>query len=151
MIGFIEAIRNAFAQYASVRGRASRAEYWWWVLFNALIQLLLGDSALAGLAVLALLLPSITVMVRRLHDLDRSAWFLLVALIPAVGLIILVVVLALPGTTGSNRYGAPRMPDPARSNASGGSWASEGPGGTEGNAGPWSGGWDAPPPPPPTR
>ncbi len=142
MIGFVEAIRNGFEQYASARGRASRAEYWWWVLFNGIVQLLLGEGLLGILAVVVLIVPSITVLVRRLHDLDRSAWSLLVALIPAVGLIVLVVMLALPGTAGSNRYGPPRAPasapsDPWRSRESGG------PG--------QSGGWDSPPPPPPAR
>ena len=110
MIGFVEAIRNSFEQYATVRGRASRAEYWWWVLFNAIIQLLLGDGVLGTFVALALLVPSVAVLIRRLHDLDRSAWFLLVVLIPVAGLLFLVAVLTLPGTIGSNRYGAPRMP-----------------------------------------
>ena len=154
MIGFVEAIRNGFEQYASARGRASRAEYWWWVLFNGIVQLLLGESLLGVLAVFALIVPSIAVLVRRLHDLDRSAWFLLVALIPAVGLIVLVVMLALPGTAGSNRYGPPRAPASAPS----GPWQSGGPGGpgwSGGPAGPGGlggpSGWDSPPPPPPTR
>jgi uncharacterized membrane protein YhaH (DUF805 family) len=142
MIGLGEAIRNGFEQYASARGRASRAEYWWWVLFTGVVQLLLGEGLLGTLAVLALIVPSIAVLVRRLHDLDRSAWFLLVALIPAVGLIVLVVVLALPGTAGSNRYGPPRAPASAPSDP----WRSGGSGGLGG-----SGGWDSPPPPPHTR
>jgi uncharacterized membrane protein YhaH (DUF805 family) len=160
MIGPVEAVRNAFQQYASARGRASRAEYWWWVLFNAAIQLLLGDGPLAALAVLALIVPSIAVLVRRLHDLDRSAWSLLVALIPAVGLVILVVALALPGTSGSNRYGPPRAPAappsepwrPGGPAGPGGPGGQAGPGGPGGQAGPGGpGGWDSPPPPPAGR
>jgi len=116
MIGFVEAVRNGFEQYLSVRGRASRAEYWWWVLFNAIVQLLLGDSRLGPLALFVLLVPGVTVLVRRLHDMDRSAWFLLVALIPVVGLIVLLIIVALPGTPASNTYGPPRAPSggPAR-------------------------------------
>jgi len=115
MIGFVEAIRNGFTQYASARGRASRAEYWWWVLFNAVVQLLLGDGLLGVLLVLVLVVPSVTVLVRRLHDRELSAWFLLVALIPAVGLLILLATLLLPGTPTSNRYGPPRVPTVAPS------------------------------------
>jgi len=141
MIGFVEAIRNGFEQYASARGRASRAEYWWWVLFNAVVQLLLGDSLLGAIAVVGLIVPSIAVLLRRLHDSDRSGWFLLIVLIPAIGFLILIAVLARPGTPGSNRYGAPRVPAAPSSNP----WQS---GGSD-PAGGTSGGWDAPPPPAP--
>ncbi len=168
MIGLQEAIRNSLRQYASASGRASRAEFWWWWGALLLLQALFGERPLGAVASLALLLPSITVLVRRLHDLDRSGWFAFVALIPGVGLLILLVVLALPGTDGSNRYGAPRTPavppqDPWRN-----PWQNPGASGDVGGSGLGSpgtpggnwddtprgsgGGWDVPPPPlPPTR
>ena len=145
MIGVVEALRSGIQQYASASGRATRAEFWWWAAFYLLLQALLGDSTLGVLAVLGLLLPTITVLIRRLHDTDRSGWFAFIGFIPAVGAIILLVLLALPGTAGSNRYGPPRAPvsapnDPWRSSDP---WRPGSPGGSIGGAG--VGGWGAGP------
>lgn len=104
-----------FERYAVFEGRAGRAEYWWFFLANFLIglviQVLAGVSdALVILSViysLALLIPGLAVAVRRLHDTNKSGWWLLIALVPLVGIIVLIVFLATDGDPGANQYGNP--------------------------------------------
>ncbi len=107
-------------KYADFSGRARRAEYWWFVLLTMVASLvatiidgLLGLDALVGpygvlttLLGLALLVPSIAVGARRLHDTDRSGWWLLIGFIPLVGAIVLIVFFVMEGTRGDNRFGA---------------------------------------------
>ncbi|MEV4491766.1 DUF805 domain-containing protein [Micromonospora coxensis] len=118
----LDAIKSVLSQYAGFRGRARRSEYWWFALFSSLVGFVAGilDGALGtklgsdpnstgviGLIVtLALLLPSLAVSVRRLHDTDRSGWWLLIGLVPLVGFIVLLVFFVKDGTQGSNRFGA---------------------------------------------
>ena len=100
-------------KYAVFSGRACRAEYWMFALFNAIIMLALtfiemlfrGPGALANLYSLAVLLPSIAVGVRRLHDINRSGWWLLISLIPLVGLIVVIVFSVQDSYPGENAYG----------------------------------------------
>jgi uncharacterized membrane protein YhaH (DUF805 family) len=105
-------------KYAEFNGRARRKEYWMFFLFNLLISIGLsiidtmtgavnqwGLGLLSGLYGLAVLVPSIAVAVRRLHDTDRSGWWLLISLIPLIGVIVLLVFLLLDGTPGDNKYG----------------------------------------------
>ena len=113
---------EALKKYAVFSGRARRMEYWYFVLFNlivafvlALIDTLLGTTTgvssfglLSGIYSLAVLIPTLAVLVRRLHDIDRSGWWILINLIPLVGTIVLLVFALMPGTPGSNQYG----PDP---------------------------------------
>jgi uncharacterized membrane protein YhaH (DUF805 family) len=127
-MGFTDAIRAGFDNYANFSGRASRPAYWWWVLFTLLVSLvtrlldgLTGASFvrttqygtevtfgfISGLVGLALLLPSIAVLVRRLHDTDRSGWWYWLVLIPLVGWIVLFIFLVSSGTPGVNKYGPP--------------------------------------------
>lgn len=89
---FVESIRTCFGKYADFTGRASRSEFWWWVLFNVLAGMALGmiNSRLGQIFSLAVLLPNIAVTARRLHDTDRSGWFQLVGLIPVIGWIVVV-------------------------------------------------------------
>ena len=96
---FGEAIRTCFSKYATFEGRASRSEYWWFFLFNFLVSLGCGmiSDTLSGLFSLAVLLPSLAVGVRRLHDIDMSGWFLLVWLIPVVGWIVQIYWATRPG------------------------------------------------------
>ena len=118
VVSFPDAIRSAFSQYATFRGRARRSEYWWFSLFLLLVGILASvlDSALGVdfegsggpvslLVNLAVLLPSLAVAVRRLHDIDRTGWWLLLALIPIVGWIVLLVFALQNGTPGPNRFG----------------------------------------------
>jgi len=100
-------------KYAEFSGRARRREYWMFVLINFLIgcglgvigALVHGLSFLSWLYSLAVLVPSIAVSVRRLHDTGRSGWWLLIGLIPLIGFIVLIVFLATDGEPGDNEYG----------------------------------------------
>ena len=103
----------ALKKYAEFNGRARRREYWWFTLVNVIIVILLSVvgrithigpwlSALYGLAIL---IPGLAVGVRRLHDTNRSGWWLLIALVPFVGAIILLVFVLLDSQPGDNRYG----------------------------------------------
>jgi uncharacterized membrane protein YhaH (DUF805 family) len=119
-MSFMGAVNSCFGQYAGFQGRAPRSEYWYWFLFTILI-LLVGDvicgavGHLLGTSVpglifqtlfsLAILLPSLAVAVRRLHDLDKSGWWYLLVLVPLVGPIIMLVWFCTPGTRGPNRFG----------------------------------------------
>jgi len=89
---FGESVKTCFSKYADFNGRATRPEFWWWVLFNFLLGAAVGvvSQMVAGLISLALLLPSLAVGARRLHDTDRSGWLQLVALIPLIGWILLI-------------------------------------------------------------
>ena len=117
-MGFQDAVRSVFGKYATISGRAARSEYWWWFLFVVICNAVLGvvDRALygpetqifAGIFSLAILLPSICVAGRRLHDRDMSAWWLLIGLVPVIGFLVLLWFYVTPGTPGPNRFG----PDP---------------------------------------
>jgi len=110
---------GALKKYAVFSGRARRKEYWFFQLFNALIVIALvvvdsvtktisksaGLGLLSGLFILATLLPSLGVLVRRLHDTDRSGWWFFIGLIPLVGGIILLVFTLQDGQSGRNQYG----------------------------------------------
>ncbi len=97
---FFEAIKVCLTKYVDGKGRASRSEYWYFALFQFLVDVLTG-----GVAALLLLLPSITVTVRRLHDIGRSAWSLLWVFVPVLGWIILIVYAIRPGEPHTNAYG----------------------------------------------
>ncbi|MDF1608745.1 DUF805 domain-containing protein [Hoeflea sp. YIM 152468] len=114
---FQTAVRTCFQKYATVEGRARRSEYWWFFLFafvaNVILSLIDGvlfgnAQVLSGIFGLAILLPSIAVGARRLHDTDRSAWWLLLILIPLIGFLVLLWWFVHKGTDGANQYG----PDP---------------------------------------
>lgn len=106
-------------KYAVFTGRARRKEYWFFVLFNVIIAVALtvidisaglyddvyDVGLLSSLYSLAVLLPSIAVSVRRLHDIDRTGWWILIAFIPLIGAIVLIVFAVLDSTPGDNRYG----------------------------------------------
>ena len=84
MVSFSDAVGRGFSNYLIFSGRATRAEYWWWQFFAALIGLI-------PFAFLVTLIPSLAVSVRRLHDINRTGWWLLLLLIPFLGWIVLVV------------------------------------------------------------
>ncbi|MEU5277949.1 DUF805 domain-containing protein [Streptomyces asoensis] len=103
---------DVLKKYAVFGGRARRQEYWMFTLFSviisiviAIIDAVIGTSALGIIYTLAVLLPSLGVAVRRLHDTDRSGWWILIGLIPLVGAIILIVFLATEGKHEPNQYG----------------------------------------------
>jgi uncharacterized membrane protein YhaH (DUF805 family) len=106
-------------KYAVFSGRASRQEYWMFMLVNILIMLVLSVIAgilrgslgtiINGILVIyeiAVVIPSLSAAVRRLHDTDRSGWWVLIGLVPFVGVIVAIVFMVLDGTPGSNRFGA---------------------------------------------
>jgi len=103
---FAESIRTCFRKYADFNGRATRPEFWWWVLFVIVVGIVLGsiNERLAQLFSLAMILPNIAVTARRLHDIDRSGWWQLVGLIPFIGWIIVVYWCAQPGKE-TTRFG----------------------------------------------
>ena len=121
-MGFGDAVRTCWKKYGDFDGRAVRSEFWWWVLFMVLVQFAaaivltivliifqnLGflqwlSVLIFMVIVLAFILPSIAVSVRRLHDRDPSGWFYLLGYVPFGGLV-LFIFYVLPGTPGPNRY-----------------------------------------------
>jgi len=141
-MGFGQAIKHVFSNYANFNGRACRSEFWWWYLFTAIVSLILAIPAipwyneyinasinqmgeavqvlpapsglamvglvLSGIFSLAVLIPTIAVAARRLHDTDRSGWWLLLYFLSCcfgIGAIILIIFWILPSTPGPNRFG----------------------------------------------
>ncbi len=114
-MNFGQAISSGFSNYVQFSGRAIRSEYWYWVLFTVvgsivagIIDAVLGITVIDPLFGLATILPSIAVAIRRLHDLDRTGWWIFLSLIPLIGWIILIIWYCTRGTIGPNRFG----PDP---------------------------------------
>jgi len=111
-MGFADAIRSVLSKYVVFSGRARRSEFWWFALFAlilyivvGIIDLAIGSSVLLLIVALALLLPSLAVTVRRLHDTGRSGWWILISLVPFVGGIILLVFECQDSQPGANAYG----------------------------------------------
>lgn len=112
---YIEVIKK----YAVFSGRARRKEYWYFFLFHIIVSIVLvmidgaagsyspdtGYGLISGIYTLAVILPSLAVAVRRLHDTGRSGWWILIAFIPLIGAIILLVFMVLDGKPGPNQYG----------------------------------------------
>ena len=104
---------EALKKYAVFSGRARRSEYWMFTLFNVIISFVLGfiEGYMGGTGVigliytLAVLIPGLSVAVRRLHDTERSGWWLLIGFVPVVGIIVLLVFLVQDSKPGSNQYG----------------------------------------------
>jgi len=112
---FGEAVRSGFDHYTKFDGRAGRPAFWWWFLFGILVGIgasiidaIIGSwGVVSGLAALALLLPNLSVAIRRLHDTDHSGWWVLIGLIPIIGFIVLLIFYLRQGDAGENRYGPP--------------------------------------------
>jgi len=110
---------DVLKKYAVFDGRAMRKEYWYFFLFNILINILLtiidsvigtinheaGVGLLSGIYALVILIPSIAVSVRRLHDTNHSGWYLLIALVPFIGAIVLLIFMVQDSQPMSNQYG----------------------------------------------
>lgn len=137
MVSFPDAVKMFFARYVDFQGRSRRSEYWWVVLFNVLVMtvlvilmLTLGGfnpdtgamgplgflfAGIIGLYALAIIIPSIALFVRRLHDINQTGWIYLglviAGFIPFINFlasIAQIVIACIPGTAGPNKYG----PDP---------------------------------------
>ena len=104
---------DVLKKYAVFSGRANRKEYWYFFLFNIIISIVLsvivnvighGANIISILYSLAVLVPSLAVAVRRLHDIGKSGWWILITLIPLVGPIWLIILLAMRSKTENNKY-----------------------------------------------
>ncbi len=111
---YLEVLRK----YAVFSGRARRKEYWMFFLFNLIIYFVLGiigeivriapqinGGVLASIYALGVLIPGVAVGVRRLHDTNRSGWWLLINFVPLIGTVVLIVFMVQDSQTGDNRYG----------------------------------------------
>jgi uncharacterized membrane protein YhaH (DUF805 family) len=134
-VGFVDAVKLGFRKYAVFSGRATRAEFWWWYLFEILafvplyvvlvavsvtlppssstekasgttVALILVLAVLMLVLALGLVVPTIAVMVRRLHDTGRSGWWYWISLIP-FGSLVLLVFLVTESQPHANEYGLP--------------------------------------------
>ena len=108
-----KSVRTCLTKYADFNGRAARPEFWWFVLAQFVVALILNMvlPVLGGLFSLAMLVPSLAAGSRRLHDIGKSGWLQLLGLIPIVGWVILIYWAAQPGVPAANQYGSP--PDTA--------------------------------------
>lgn len=113
---FTEAVRAGLEKYAVFHGRSSRSEFWYWVLFvvllsvaTSIVDAIIGATILGPLVSLALLLPGLAVSVRRLHDIGKSGWWVLVGFIPVLGLIYLIYLYVQP-SDGPNDHGLAPAP-----------------------------------------
>jgi uncharacterized membrane protein YhaH (DUF805 family) len=122
-MNFMEAVSTALRNYKNLSGRASRSEFWYWYAFIVIVNLLTSipviytammvsnyvfvlPFATAELAIaIFLIMPTIAAAARRLHDTDKSGWYMLIFLIPLIGGIMMIVMLAQPSQPGSNRFG----------------------------------------------
>jgi len=124
-VDFATAFKRAFRKYATFKGRASQSEFWFFTLGNLVVIFSLftlagtigvdpsgdtnGTGSILGLALIAWylvsILPSLGLLVRRLHDTGHSGWFYWIVLIPLIGAIILLVSLAKKGDVDTNQYG----------------------------------------------
>ena len=116
-MSFADAVRTCLSKYVVFSGRARRSEYWWFVLFSFLVSIVAsildlvlgtdydrGSGLIGTIASLALLLPSLAVGVRRLHDTSRTGWWILIGLVPIIGWIVLIV-FYVQDSHADNKYG----------------------------------------------
>ena len=117
-MNFTQAISSGFSRYFDFRTRSSRSEYWYWTLFSIVVSVaatMLDALIFSGAAILdtissfALFIPGIAVAARRLHDINRTAWWILIAF-TIIGILLLLYWYIQPGNRGDNDYG----PDPLR-------------------------------------
>ena len=113
MNAIIENFISVVKRSLDFSGRAGRSEYWWFVVVGVAIgvvaqtfDLLIGVPVLSMVFMLAVFVPGVSVSVRRLHDTDRSGWWMLAGLVPLVGALVVLVLMALPGSEAENQFGA---------------------------------------------
>lgn len=116
---FVESVKSGFINYSNYRGRASRSEFWYWFLFYLLFGWFImlgvegyiiltkspGLGIATGLYFLLFLCPNVSVSMRRMHDVSRSAWWLLFGMVPLVGQVYVLLWLIKEGDPGENKYG----------------------------------------------
>jgi uncharacterized membrane protein YhaH (DUF805 family) len=106
-MNFPLAVQTCLKKYADFNGRAGRPEYWWFFLGQFLVMLVLGmvSETLSLIAMLGLLLPGLAVGVRRMHDIGKSGWLILIGLIPFIGWLVLLYFFVQPSGP-ANDFGA---------------------------------------------
>jgi len=113
---FLNYYLDAFRKYNKTQGRATRKDYWMFVLINMLVGYVLGfvenilgmeSGFVSSLYTLAVICPNICLCTRRLHDVDKSGWWQLAIMVPFLNIYVLYLLWIKPGTPGSNRFGAP--------------------------------------------
>jgi len=125
-VTFTQAVSECLSKYAGFSGRAMRSEFWWFFAFNVLVSIVASgvdmsffdshtfrvgygtgpDQGPAGtLSTILLFLPNLAVGARRLHDIGRTGWWLLIGVVPCLGLLVLLVFFCTQGERGTNRYG----------------------------------------------
>ena len=104
-----QSVKTCFSKYVDFSGRASRPEYWWFVLAYIIMAVVSGfiNRYLYVLVILAFLLPLVAAGVRRLHDVGKSGWWLFISLVPVVGSLVLLYFNVQPGEPQGNAYGSP--------------------------------------------
>ncbi|MBM3666248.1 MAG: DUF805 domain-containing protein [Actinobacteria bacterium] len=114
-MSFSEAVKSGFDHYVKFDGRAARPAFWWWYLFEILVVVgayivdaILDTGFFYFIAVIGLLLPTLSVAIRRLHDTDRTGWWILIGFVPLIGFIVLLIFYLEKSNPGDNKYG----PDP---------------------------------------
>ncbi|NPA68753.1 MAG: DUF805 domain-containing protein [Chlorobi bacterium] len=106
---YLDVFKN---HYFDFTGRARRQEFWMFILFSVIVSIvlsiidnILGIQILSTIYSFAVLLPSLSIGARRLHDVGKSGWWQLIALIPFIGIIVLIVFWVMDGTPGENKWG----------------------------------------------
>jgi uncharacterized membrane protein YhaH (DUF805 family) len=118
-VGFSEAVGSCFSKYVTFSGRAVRSEFWYFALFQILANLVastvdysLGVNIVGPLFDIVVALPALAVAVRRLHDIDKSGWWVLLWFVPIIGWLFLLIWHCTKGTLGPNRFGPDPLPTP---------------------------------------
>lgn len=111
-MSFMDATKSGIGKSFTFSGRSSRSEYWWWMLAGILFQIIctiiavLGNVGVAAIFPILLVLPTTTMIVRRLHDFEKSGWWLLIVLIPLIGILYLIYLFIQEGDMNENMYGS---------------------------------------------
>ena len=111
MMSFMDATKSGIRKSFTFSSRSSRSEYWWWMLAGILFQIIciiiavLGNVGVAAIFPILLVLPTATMIVRRLHDLEKSGWWFLIVLIPLIGILYLIYLFIQEGDMNENIYG----------------------------------------------
>ena len=112
MMSFMDATKSGIGKSFTFSSRSSRSEYWWWMLAGILFQIIctiiavLGNVGVAAIFPILLVLPTATMIVRRLHDLEKSGWWVLIVLIPLIGILYLIYLFIQEGDMNENMYGS---------------------------------------------
>lgn len=106
-----QAVETCFRKYVDFSGRASRSEYWWFFLAYLIVAIVaivgrLINQYIPIAVILVVLLPLMAVTVRRLHDIGKSGWMILIGLIPIIGMLVLIYLYVQPSQPGANRWGS---------------------------------------------